>query len=198
MNIFFLDYDPKVAAKQHADKHVVKMVLESAQLLSTAHRLLDGTRAFPEHKAKVFVLPGEVARVRYDKIEIEHPLCYKATHVRHPCAIWVMKSPANYMWVYQLMIELDLERQHRFTPALGKTIRELGEFLSKPPTNSAHGLQTMTPPAQAMPDECKNTDPVKAYRAYYMQHKQHLAKWTKRQLPWWYIAENPSKPSSSL
>ena len=42
MNIFYLDRDPKIAAQMMCDKHVVKMILESAQILSTAHRVLDG------------------------------------------------------------------------------------------------------------------------------------------------------------
>ena len=45
MNIFFLDKDPRECARQHCDKHVVKMVIETAQLLSTAHRLLDGKQS---------------------------------------------------------------------------------------------------------------------------------------------------------
>ena len=44
MNIFVLDRDPIQAAKYMCDKHVVKMILESCQLLSTAHRVLDGTK----------------------------------------------------------------------------------------------------------------------------------------------------------
>ena len=42
MNIFYLDRDPVIAAQMMCDKHVVKMILESAQMLSTAHRVLDG------------------------------------------------------------------------------------------------------------------------------------------------------------
>ena len=64
MNIFYLHKDPKTCAEMHCDKHVVKMVLEYAQLLSTAHRVLDG---------------DEWA----DKAQL-----YKATHKNHPSAIW--------------------------------------------------------------------------------------------------------------
>ena len=42
MNIFVLDEDPTIAAQMQCDKHVVKMIVESAQMLSTAHRMLDG------------------------------------------------------------------------------------------------------------------------------------------------------------
>jgi hypothetical protein len=42
MNIFYLDPNPKICAEMHVDKHVCKMVIEYAQLLSTTHRVLDG------------------------------------------------------------------------------------------------------------------------------------------------------------
>ena len=51
MNVFVLDYDPKTAAEMHCDKHTVKMILETAQLLSTSHRLLDGDRYIGESKS---------------------------------------------------------------------------------------------------------------------------------------------------
>ena len=157
MNIFYLDEDPRTCAQYHVDSHVVKMVLESAQMLSTAHWILDGPPTGP---------------------------CYKPTHVNHPCAIWVRQSRSNYEWLFELMIELDLERQHRFTPVRGKTVRELGEFLSKPPANlSDRGFTSI---AQAMPDELRCVDPIHAYRSYYMRDKRHLAKWTNRGAPrWW-------------
>ena len=73
MNIFYLDSDPYVAAKMHCDKHVVKMILESAQMLSTAHRVLDG-----------------------DEYADERGL-YKMAHKNHPSTIWVRTSTDNYM-----------------------------------------------------------------------------------------------------
>ena len=65
MNIFYLDRNPVVAAQMMCDKHVVKMILESAQILSTAHRVLDGD----EHADNVGM--------------------YKMTHKNHPSTIWV-------------------------------------------------------------------------------------------------------------
>lgn len=60
MNIFYLDKDPKLCAQYHCDKHVVKMILESAQLLCTAVNEAAGKEVAP----------------------------YKSTHVNHPCSIW--------------------------------------------------------------------------------------------------------------
>ena len=82
MNIFYLDKDPKKCAEMHCDKHVVKMILEYAQLLSTAHRVLDG---------------NEWA---------DHVGLYKATHKNHPSAIWARESAGNYFWLNKLFQEL--------------------------------------------------------------------------------------------
>lgn len=193
-----LAHTPAEAALYHCDKHVVKMVLESAQLLSTAHRLLAGKRQqlmTPVGVNRlVYLLPGEIPRfeprtnpntgAQHYQLVIEHAACYNATHVNHPCAKWVRQSAANYSWLYALMLELDKERQHRFTPRVGKTVRELGAFLATPP---AH-LQDigLTPPAQAMPSDCHRHDPIAAYRSYYTAHKQHIAKWSKRAEPAWF------------
>lgn len=199
MNIFFLAFDPAEAAIFHCDKHVVKMVLESAQMLSTAHRMLNGVATLVTvpngRRRQLYLLPGEKPRFELRVIDketglkgwvlvIDNSLCYSATHAGHPCSKWVLESTANYHWLYRLMIELDKERQHRFTPGPGKTIRELSDFLSRPPAGL--GKSGMTPPAQAMPVECKREDPVEAYRAYYNEHKQHIAAWSKRQVPTWF------------
>ena len=86
MNIFYLDRDPAIAAKQHYNKHVVKMVLEAAQLLSTAHHIEGNSEDVP----------------------------YKKTHVNHPSAIWVRSSIPNYLWCYNYMLELGKEYTRRY------------------------------------------------------------------------------------
>jgi len=87
MNIFYLDDCPVEAAKMHCDKHVVKMVLETAQLLSTAHRL-NGN---------------------------DDDRLYKPTHKNHPSAVWARESKANYMWLYDLFISLCDEYTYRYS-----------------------------------------------------------------------------------
>ena len=84
MNIFFLDRNQTECAKAHYDTHVVKMILESAQLLSTAHHLIGAGGP------------------------------YKKTHDNHPSAIWVRSNVKHYMWLYILMEELGKEYTHRF------------------------------------------------------------------------------------
>ena len=86
MNIFILDYDPKTCAQYHCDKHVVKMIVETAQLLSTAHHILNSN------------LSG----------------IYKVTHENHPCAIWARQSKENYSWLCRLGLNLCYEYTHRY------------------------------------------------------------------------------------
>ena len=81
MNIFYVDPDPGTAAQCLVDKHVVKMILESAQLLSTAHRLLDGIEF--EGKSK----SGRKAR-RWLLPDSRDYTMYAATHINHPSAVW--------------------------------------------------------------------------------------------------------------
>jgi hypothetical protein len=84
MNIFYLDHDAERCAEMHNDKHVVKMILEYAQLLSTAHRVLDGTiidRLSPSgRKQKAYLLADN-----------RESSLYSATHINHPSAVWVKK-----------------------------------------------------------------------------------------------------------
>ena len=86
MNIFYIDVDPTKAAQYHYDRHVVKMILESAQLLCTSHHILDGFKMG----------------------------LYKPTHKNHPCSIWVRESSYNYDWLYQLFCSLCDEYTFRF------------------------------------------------------------------------------------
>lgn len=156
MNIFALSDQPRTAARFHCDKHVVKMPLETAQLLCTAHRILDGADAQAE--------------------------LYKATHVNHPCAIWVRASMGNYIWTYMLFDALGKEYQHRYGKT-HKSWRDLRGPLAKVPENIPQNGRT--PFALAMPECYRHADPVEAYRAYYRQDKAHLHAWRNRDVPEW-------------
>lgn len=85
MNIFATDKNPVICAQQHCDVHVIKMILETAQLLSTAHVVVTGVQ-----------------------------VAYKKTHANHPCGIWVRESAHNYKWAYQLFVALLNEYTFRF------------------------------------------------------------------------------------
>jgi hypothetical protein len=86
MNIFVLDENPQIAAQMHNDKHVVKMILETAQLLCGVHHMTDSQ----------YVIP------------------YKLSHKNHPCSIWSRECIENYVWLCDLGIALCDEYRHRY------------------------------------------------------------------------------------
>ena len=86
MNIFYLDKDPVVSAEMSCDKHVCKMIIESAQMLSTAHRLLDGIEWTDYSKNG-----RKIKRWRLEDLHLEDTI-YKACHTGHPSTLWVMDN----------------------------------------------------------------------------------------------------------
>jgi hypothetical protein len=176
MNIFYIDKDPAQAAQWMVDKHVVKMILESAQLLSTAHRLLDGREV--EGKSKT----GRKAR-RWILDDARDPVVYQATHINHPSAVWCRESVENYNWLTDHFYALMAEYTYRYNKE-HKCYGELSYLLQSPP----HNLKAwdMTPMPSAMADEYKiSNDSLTNYRNYYRIGKVSMHKWTNRQPPEW-------------
>jgi hypothetical protein len=182
VNIFYLDHNPVEAARSHLDKHVVKMILEYAQLLSTAHRVLDGVLTVglskSGRKRKQYILNDERDQV-----------LYSATHINHPSAVWVRQNKANYDYLYALFVSTCDEYTHRY----GKTHltdSKLREVLHEFPKNiySDDKLHVWHGPTPAMPDECKIAgDHIASYRKYYIDKKADMAMWTNREPPEWFI-----------
>ena len=147
MNIFYLDKNPKRAAQLQYNKHVVKMILESAQMLCTAHHCY-----------------GD----RYQRENVP----YKQAHLNHPSTVWARQSRSTYMWWYEHMIALG----HEYTKRYGKihlTITKCKDFLAIPPRH-IQGNDWCQPP-QAMPDEYKTECSIQAYWNYYISEKHVVA-----------------------
>lgn len=158
MNIFYLDKDPRLAAQYHNNKHVVKMILETAQLLSTAHHMLDGSNT-----------PQGI---------------YKPTHKNHPSAIWIRSGVDQYRWGFDLFGFLIDEFHYRYMKP--HACERLIPILINNPINIDYDAPWTEPP-QCMPDECRvEENAVEAYRNYYIAHKSHLASWSVRNIPSWY------------
>lgn len=162
MNIFFLDKSPKLSAQYQCNKHVIKMIVESAQLLSTAHRVLDGDK---------LVLPDD-----------REQILYKATHINHPCAVWCRATYMNYRWLADhleyLLDEYTLryKKQH-------KSEDVYHALIDSPDCIEPEGFTT---PPCCMPDEFKISDNyVDNYREYYRVDKAHLHAWKNRDKPNW-------------
>ncbi len=96
MNLFYLDEDLDKCAQYHVDKHVVKMIVEYAQLLSTAHRMLDGIEYTDYSKNNRKIKRYRLENPNADKV------IYKACHYNHPSAVWVRENKLHYQWLYRL------------------------------------------------------------------------------------------------
>jgi hypothetical protein len=175
MNIFYLHYDTKQCAEMHVDKHCVKMILEYAQLLSTAHRVLDGTQIVGLSKS------GR-KQTRYELSDHRDGILYSATHINHPSAVWCRQSLENYQWLYNMFRDLLQEYTYRY----GKTHKcsmLLGD-LQYPPMNIPK--KPFTEPTPAMPDHYKVAgDSIQSYKNYYLGDKTRMFSWKNRQTPSW-------------
>ena len=148
MNIFFLHRDPSRAAKAQCDKHVVKMVLETTQMLSTA-AIRNGRKAI-----------------------------YKPAYPNHPMTKWVNTHKNNYLWACEHGLALCDEYTKRYnkihkSQQLIKQLHDLCKsfftFGGGEPNSSF-----ITSPPLCMPDEFKQDDFVEAYKEYY---KAKLLSW---------------------
>ncbi len=158
MNIFYLHEDPKTCAEMHCDKHVVKMILEYAQLLSTAHHVVDGTPSID---------------------------CYKMTHKNHPSAIWARENRSNYMWLVELLDNLLMEYTLRYGKKHKTERSGIFNNLCSLPHGLKDG--DFTHPPQCMDDYCKvEGNTIMAYRNYYIKEKSYMARWKFTQEPNWY------------
>jgi len=185
MNIFYLSHDTNECAAWHADRHVVKMILEYSQLLSTAHRLLDGV---PVLGGQLVIGEKSVQSKLKMRWALPHPqenLLYKETHANHPSAVWARKTDNNYKWLLDLLKKLHDEYTYRYGK-IHKSKRLLSQLRFTPKNIPAGEFE---PPPQAMPDKYKCEDAIIAYRKYYVEGKSHLAKWKNRQSPPWYLPE---------
>ena len=176
MNIFYLHEDPIQNAKWHIDKHIVKMPIEYAQLMSTAHRLLDG-----EMYLGKTAIGRNIKRWRlHDERE---DILYKASHINHPSAIWVRESIENYFEMYKLYMAVLAEFTNRYGKIHGSSKPSIA--LIRPPSNIPMVKGTQLP--QCMPEICKvKNNPILAYRNYYIVEKNSFASWKNREIPEWF------------
>ena len=154
MNIFLLDHNPVVAAQMQCDRHVIKMTLETAQILST-------------------ITGGP----------------YKPTHQNHPCTVWARETRTNFNWLVRHGLALSAEYTHRY----GKRhkCQDIIEAIAAN-TPSDKFPVGCTDFVKCMPDEYKVSDVVLSYRNYY-HSKAGFARWTKRDVPFWWMAEEHKK-----
>lgn len=181
MNLFVLDEDAVKAAQLQCDKHVVKMIVESAQMLSTVHRMLDGVQERRRSKS------GKTYVKYWTLLDEREDLLYKAVHMSHPCTVWTSKTSGNYRWHWEHFSALCDEYRYRYQKNHSTDV-QLRDALYYPPRNIPDGPMTIHPLAMKSNPECMfPDDPVKSYRLFY-QTKQARFKmaWTKREVPEWF------------
>lgn len=177
MNIFALDAEPHRAAEYHCDKHVPKMMLEAAQMLSTMVHVL----APNEISSGVDNVGAPILTWRGNKV-------YKPTHANHPCSKWVQHSRRNALWLTLLGDSLSAQSElrwhkpaykaHAVANGIGNNLRHLN-FSS----------EEYTPFVMALPKEILALElpPIVSYRLYYASAKRSFAKWERlgKQPYWW-------------
>ena len=160
MNIFFLDRDPYKAALALCDKHVPKMLLESAQMLSTA------VQANAEKK--------------FDDL-------YKPAYPKHPMTIWVGFNRDCFRWALENAVYINHQYEQRFNKG-HKSFRVIETIYNNNYIDDISNGFFKEPP-QCMPDQYKLRSDlyVKAYRKYYQGAKAYFAKWEKGVFApeWW-------------
>lgn len=167
MNIFALDINPQISAQYHCDKHVVKMILESAQIISTVFARYD------EHK----------------------PYMLKSCFEKHPCTIWAGNDIHNLRYViglgYFLVKEYKkrYDKFHKYHGLFHDFMKDMYLLTDKIPNIK------LQPFYLAVPDYLKSKisndysleDAVNVYREYYNFEKSKFAKWKNVEQPIWYI-----------
>lgn len=165
MNIFATNECPVKAAQEHCSVHVVKMILELAQLLSTAH----------------FVLDGE----QYG---------YKPTHVNHPCAVWVRACRGNYAWAHEHFKALCDEYTFR-TGKVHKSAELVEWLAVLPIYISIGSRTPFAMAMPAQYQRLGIQDQTKAYQAYLnakfaewlIREKPMKVEWKNRDKPSWVV-----------
>jgi len=191
MNLFVLSINPRKAAEFHLDKHVVKMILEACQLLYTAHWVFTYPELLEQRSAigisrlqKTLAIPVTLKDAPTSKTRSEEP-GFRPVHLHHPCAVWVRICSGNYLWAANLACELAKEYEYRWPGRGSHGCRAHAEWLRKNiPVQIPHAPRTEF--VQAMEDRFKDTDPVTAYRRYYVISKDQergLWHYTRRPAP---------------
>ena len=157
------------------------MIVESAQLLSTAHRILDGHEV---QGIKVNLDTGKVRKVKAWQLDdARNSVLYSATHINHPSAIWCRQSIENYSWLVDHFFALMAEYNHRYGKD-HKCYGELSYMLQSPPHNLKNYDWTTMPSCMA-PEYIISDDPIINYRNYYREGKKKIHAWKNRLPPKW-------------
>ena len=161
MNIFGIDTDTTSCATYHTDRHIVKMPLETAQMVSFVYYHKD-------------LWDGEVPNLLMN---------FSAGHDKHPCSLWLRENLVNFLWTCEFGIKLIEEYRFRYDSQKHERCKMIFEWSLDNLPNLP--VAEFTPFAKAMPEEYKVDCSIESYRNYYRIGKSELHQWTKRNKPEW-------------
>ena len=167
MNIFVLDENPKLAAQMMNDKHIVKMPLESLQMISACMTLRN------------FNGP------------------YRMSHSFHPCTIWAGKSKQNLMWLidhFKALCEeytIRYDRTHKCQLTFEKVEEEVNKLIDYLPDTQLTPFAIAIAPNMLCRqiEDFDNLSTVEKYRLYYLHDKKHIANWKTKRPEWWEMVD---------
>lgn len=178
MNIFYLDHDPIRCAQLHCDAHVIKMVTEYAQLLSSAMWVYEPVEALALYKrGQIMNAPPHVTGKKVH------------AHFNHRCMVWTRASRQNFDWLKAMALELGKEYHRRYGWRKDRQHSALMNCIVHLNSSNNFPDHEFTPPPQSMPDEYKGLDTVWAYRRLYKYEKIRFARYTNRSVPTWLRSE---------
>lgn len=186
MNIFFLSMNPEEAARWHANIHIVKMIVETAQLLCNVHRRAadKDSNCCPPYVAK--------RRIPYKES--------RAGHRKLGSMIWVAESLGNYRWGVRLGLALCREYNRGRGRAAGKkSLHRTQAVLEWLRDHEPNFVRTKRTPVRrvhlAMPEKLKDApDSVEAYRDYYYSKRRTMTMvWPEGLTPQWWLARKFAK-----
>jgi len=175
MNIFVLHENPRKAAQMHCDRHVVKMVTESAQLLCFAHYVANDDKRWVKRHVKFKLNKG---------------------HAAHPCTLWMLEDPRHYAWVYRLLQHLLKEYDYRYDGLkkgkYANILKMLPALANIPGTDLTVDRVRRRPTefvlAMGRAPECIGEYAVESYRRFYLANKREFATWKHRDVPEWFTS----------
>lgn len=213
MNIFFLALLAEENARYHCDKHVVKMILESTQLLWSVWHLAPPCLCYEANKTVHISCAVRTAACRstWQSRVPAHIKVYRVTHAQHPMAIWARSHPSNYVCLLNLALALCAEYTYRYRTATKTPIHACQvalEWMREHMSRSVHFARAAssykaeqvfaqtdnpagcTPVPLCMPEICQRESLIAAYRAYYLHSKAAFLAWRRRPRPDW-VPEEP-------
>ena len=179
MNIFALFRCPSACVRDYYDQHVVKMCLETAQLLYGVHHVVSEGTGW-EEDARAHLLGSGAKRA--------DP--YRLTHRNHPCAIWARTSVQNYLWLASLGLSLSAEYSRRFDGRVHACTPHLLWLAGNVPPGLSDG--GLTEHVRCC-GNAQGGDTYEAYRTLYVTEKRHL-RFARREggaPSWWHIPSEP-------